>query len=121
MPSRLDGTLQGPEWCVHGMPDRLGCSLQAIKNLLRWVRPFHGPQRLRKLWLPAVLLLAVSCERFDEGQKVDILQGIERLLWLTLLSKGNPRWRDARWNRVNQSLQAGKTLRVNLARIGCGD
>ena len=113
------GTLQGPKCCVYGMPDRLGCCLQAIKNLLRWLRTF-SQRKWRELWLPAVLLLAVSGERFDEGQKVDILQGIERLLWLTLLSKAIPRWRDARWNRVNQSLQAGKTLRVYCAQFGWG-
>ena len=58
-----------------------------------------------------MLLLAVS-ERFDEGQKADILQGIERLLWFTLLGKADIRTRDARWNRVNESLRAGKTFRV---------
>ena len=63
-----------------------------------------------------MLLLAVS-KRFDEGQKADILQGIERLLWFTLLGKADIRARDARWNRVNESLQAGKTIRC----IPCAD
>lgn len=60
-----------------------------------------------------MLLLAVS-EHFDEGQKADILQGIERLLWFTLLGKADIRTRDARWNRVNESLRAGKTIRCTL-------
>ena len=80
-----------------------------IASLLRWLSAF--PPRLCEWWLPSVLLLAVS-ERFDEGQKADILQGIERLLWFTLLGKADIRTRDARWNRVNESLLAGEICRV---------
>ena len=92
--------------------------LQAVKYLLRWLSAF--PPRLRQWWLPSVLLLAVSVQ-FKKGQKVEILQGIEGLLWLTLLSKADIRTRDARWNRVNQSLWTGETLRVNPAHFSYGN
>ena len=66
-----------------------------------------------------MLLLAVS-RRFDEGQKANILQGIERLTWLVLLSKADIRTRDARWRRVNESLLAGQAFRVNAAQSSNG-
>ena len=91
--------------------------LQAVKYLLQWLT--FLPRRLRKWWLPAVLLLAVS-RRFDEGQKANILQGIERLTWLVLLSKADIRTRDARWRRVNESLLAGQAFRVNAAQSSNG-
>ena len=91
--------------------------LQAVKYLLQWLTFLL--RRLRKWWLPAVLLLAVS-RRFDEGQKANILQGIERLTWLVLLSKADIRTRDARWRRVNESLLAGQAFRVNAAQSSNG-